>query len=340
MRAQAIFEQTVLPNGSQLLAKQGNTWLWKIPLALYNKIADTVKGQFNEHPPLPAQHGDIYWLSPIRDYPGGLDLYPRELNYDYSVIYFTTQGDNLVAITQSLSNTIAPAMLKKIAQITGTTSSEGLFSEVDTKGYALYKGQVRKQADIQAQYEIQPLKDGTTGWRIPREELWATGRRDRFEDHSYTHYWLLDNPIARIITLASNGDTVIDAEIPSTRVEQAVNTVKELAKTYGLTLDIELPEPKPKKSSKIQPNSNMHKMLKYIAEHPNSTRSDWYVKHLGNAAQGMPGWTDNKSLDARAVQLGWMTNKGAPGSYSLSLTRKGEMVLARLDNNQPMPYSL
>ena len=339
MRAQDIFEQTVLPNGSELLAEQGNMWLWKIPLALYNKIADTFKGQFNEHPPLPATHGDIYWLSPVRDYQG-LDLYPRDTGYFHEVIFFTTQGNNLIAITYGFANRISPLMLKKIAQITGATSSEGLFPEVDTKGYALYKGQVRKQADIQAQYEIQPLKDGTTGWRIPREDIWATGRRDPFSDSSYTHYWVLDNPVARIIKLASDRDTVIDAAIPYKRVEPAVNAVKELAKTYGLTLGISLPEPKPKKASKVQPNSNMHKMLKYIAEHPNSTRSDWYVKHLGNAAQGMPGWTDNKSIDARAVQLGWMTNKGAPGSYSLSLTRKGEMVLARLNNNQPMPYSL
>ena len=89
----------------------------------------------------------------------------------------------------------------------------------------------------------------------------------------------------------------------------------------------------------IQPNSNFHRMLQYISEHPLSPRSGWYNRGLGLSVAGMPGITSPKALDGLASKLRLITLRepGDPSTrYRMRITPSGELVLARLNAGNPI----
>lgn len=101
----------------------------------------------------------------------------------------------------------------------------------------------------------------------------------------------------------------------ATKIRISIAISKQLGTTAGV---------------KIKPNSNMHKMLKYVEQHPGTNRSDWFVWHISNDPQGMQGY--DGSLDGVAEQLGLLVLVGGkPFMYSLTITDRGRQVVSDLD---------
>lgn len=93
----------------------------------------------------------------------------------------------------------------------------------------------------------------------------------------------------------------------------------------------------------IKPESNFHKMLRYVNDNPGGPRSGWYSKGLGLSLQGMPPIDSPKALDGLASRLGLLTLKDPddkPTQYHIRLTRAGELALSRLDADRALPMSM
>jgi hypothetical protein len=252
----------------------------------------------------------------------------------------TAVGDELVNL--SGRKEISPGMLKKLAKVTSTTHAPSMPSD-EAKHHVLHGGAVTHKKDKKQEYALAPLSGGSQVYKVPKHLLWTVGIR--FHDESNKDWdtrWSIESPIAGGYAFVSKGDHITRLHYPQNKAHAAIKEIRELVKREGLTLGVDLPDapaPAAGKPKVVKPASNMHKMLAYVAEHPGATRSDWYVKHLGNNPIGLVGWTDDKAQDGVAASMGWIRNKATGGKYSLSITPVGKLVLARLNAGHPVSHT-
>jgi len=92
----------------------------------------------------------------------------------------------------------------------------------------------------------------------------------------------------------------------------------------------------------VKPNSNFHKMLQYVNDHPGEGRSGWYRRGLGNNPEGLPTFPSDKAADGVAALYGLITVRDPDRkalTYQLRITDNGRRVLNMLDQGQTIRLS-
>lgn len=338
MRAEEIFEQTVDSDGSRLIKDLGDRWLWQVPASVYVDFLNNVDPEtlYGPAQPLPQNHDLIFYLGEKKPYRAKENITPGDAAKDpWAVVgFYTNSGTTLVPL--SVRWNMSAAELKLLAKLTKTTDAPDL-SASQTNYNVLYQGKVEKTSKTLSYFATDPLDSGASVYKIPSDKLWVVGYGTYFKP--YDIVYVIKHPLVGDIRLGVTNNKIDDVR-GKTSARETISAIKELAQREGLGIDVDLPEPPPGKPKFVKPHSNMHKMLAFLADNPESTRSDWFVKHLGNDPQGMPGWTSDTSQDGRAARLGWIVNTGTPSAYRLSITPLGAFVLARLNSGQAVPYTL
>lgn len=328
----------------------GRLWLWQVPKSTYLPVYEKDKAEkFNPALPVPPGDPTIYYVSEQTTYAFSDDdrlvdtsftpnLAVKKNSHNYR--FFTVEGDELISLAGTMY--ITPGILKKLAKLTGATHAPSVYAG-DVKHHVLHKGEVIHTGLKMKDYALAPLSNGSQVYKIPKNLLWTIGILfHRESNEEWDTRWDIHSGIAGTYTIVSKGDHVVRAYYPENKAHTAIKEIKELAQREGLTLGVDLPDVPATvvgKPRMVKPASNMHKMLTYIAGHPGANRSDWYVKHLGNQAQGMVGWTDDKAHDGVAAAMGWIKNEGTGGSYSLSITPIGKLILARLNGGHTVAHT-
>jgi len=332
---------TTLANGNRLIATSSSAELWEVTPEYYKSFSARARQPiiYSEKPKaLPPGTTKVWFLAAS----SSEHLIPDETlksDWDYDWSFFAKQGSDLIRLLGKAAPTAG--ILKKLAEVSGTVNSPNLGQHRGTPKLVLYNGVVRKTKDVFNDFELPPLGDVKV-WKIPRKLQWAVGKDfeyDREKEFKWDARYLLETPVAGQITVYVLGNSVVELWYDTSKPSPARAAVTALAERENLSINVELPEPKVGKKRIIQPNSNMHMMLRYVNDNPGASRSDWYVKHLGLSAQGMPGWTSDKSPDGVAASMGWIENKGDINKYSLHITRRGELYLARLDAGRAISYT-
>ena len=353
MRATEFLTEQTSSDGSTLITTSGDLWLWQVPNTTYDEVyKNDTKNLYSDAIPVPPGAGKIYYVSDQST--RGLDkdtnqyveipLTPDKAvsRWRHEYRFLTVVDGELISLAGRKN--LTPGLLKKLVKITGAQSAPTILSD-DVKHHVLHNGQVTHIKIKRDEFALAPLSDGSQVYKVPKNLLWTTGIRV-YDDHERNKHWdtrwQIDSPIAGVYTLVSLGNHITGAHYPSNKANAALKEIRELVNRENLTLGVDLPDVAPPKTGKpktVKPGSVMHKMLTYISEHPGSSRSDWYVKHLGLSAQGMAGWTDDKSHDGVAAAMGWIKNSGAAGKYSLSITPTGKLVLARLNSGNTVQHT-
>jgi hypothetical protein len=357
MRAKEILSEAAAPiqtapDGSKLIFTSGNSWLWQVPASTYDVAYNKYKSdKWNPALPVPANAGIIYYVSDqIKERWDSstksivkVALTPDQgiaENFDLYYRFVTVVGDELVNLAGRYK--MLPAMLKKLAKLTGATHAPTISSD-DVKHHVLHVGQVTHKKIKKQEYELAPLSDGSKVYKVPKDLLWTVGMQlyvDNIKD--WDTRWEIDSPIAGTYAFVSKGGHIVRLHYPQNKAHAALKEIRELVAREHLTLGVDLPDAPAQAVGKpkvVKPGSVMHKMLAYIAEHPGANRSDWFVKHLGRDPQGMQGWTSDTAHDGVAASMGWIRNEATGGKYSLSITPVGKLVLARLNSGQPVKHT-
>jgi hypothetical protein len=353
MRATEFLTEQTAPDGSKLIAKLGNMWIWQVPESLYAPVYDKTKSdKFNPGHPVPPGAGAIYYVSDqakqrfdkTKNAYVWNDLTPDQAvnEYDFYYRFLTLVGDELINLAGRKD--LSAGILKKLAKLTGAKHAPTIPSD-EVKHHVLHGGAVTHKKLKQQEYALVPLSDGSQVYKVPKKLLWTVGIRIRVDDpreNEWDTRWQIDSPIAGTYAFVSKGDHITRLHYPQNKAHAAIKEIRELVARESLTLGVDLPDapaPAVGKAKVVKPASNMHKMLAYIAEHPGATRSDWYVKHLGNKPIGLVGWTDDKAQDGVAASMGWIRNEATGGKYSLHITPIGKLVLARLNGGHPVQHT-
>ncbi len=358
MRAKEILTEAATPtqtapDGSKLIATSGSQWLWQVPESTYLPVYEKTKSdKFNPGRPVPPGAGAIYYVSDLtkQDYDKNQNKYVLKqmtpdraiTEYDFYYRFLTLVGDELINLAGRKD--LSAGILKKLAKLTGAKHAPTIPSD-EVKHHVLHGGAVTHKKLKQQEYALVPLSDGSQVYKVPKKLLWTVGIRIRVDDpreNEWDTRWQIDSPIAGTYAFVSKGDHITRLHYPQNKAHAAIKEIRELVARESLTLGVDLPDapaPAVGKAKVVKPASNMHKMLAYIAEHPGATRSDWYVKHLGNKPIGLVGWTDDKAQDGVAASMGWIRNEATGGKYSLHITPIGKLVLARLNGGHPVQHT-
>lgn len=353
MRAKEFLTEQTAPDGSKLIAKLGNMWIWQVPESLYAPVYEISKADvFRPARPLPPGAGVIYYVSDqakqrfdkTKNAYVWMDLTPDQAVNEYSFYYrfLTSVGDELVSLAGRKE--VSPAILKKLVKLTGAQHAPTIRSD-EAKHHVLHGGTVTHKKLKQQEYALAPLSNGSQVYKVPKKLLWTVGiqiRPDDPREKDWDARWSIDSPIVGTYSFVSKGDHIVRLHYPQNKAHAAIKEIRELVQREHLTLGVDLPDAPPPPEGKpkvVKPASNMHKMLAYIAEHPGANRSDWYVKHLGNKPIGLVGWTDDKAQDGVAAAMGWIRNEATGGKYSLHITPVGKLVLARLNGGHPVSHT-
>lgn len=330
---------TTLPNGNREIAASSSVELWEVTPDYYKSFnAKPVHEVYDKGMALPPGTTKVWFLAASRSE----HLIPdntleREDYWNWS--FYAKQGSDLIRLLGNA--TPSAAVLQKLAAVSGTLNSPNLGCDRRSPKLVLYNGVVRKTNDVFNDFELAPVGDVKV-WKIPRKLQWAVGKDFEYnfeEDFKWDARYVLETQVAGTIQAYTLQGSIVRLQYDSGKPSIVAPTIRALADRENLSIDVELPEPISGKKRTIQPNSNMHKMLQYVSENPGSSRSDWYVKHLGLSAQGMPGWTSDKSPDGVAASMGWIENQGSAGTYKLSVTMLGHMILGILDSGKPLSYT-
>ena len=342
MKAAEFLLEQKLDDGSKLLAIVGDYWIWQVPVASYMKAYAVRKNETYDPAVLPPSGSDVVWyVSEQQDYqkrpllPSGMDDQHWK---SYSTFYLFLGKDGSTLVPLSGGRWIKPAVLRKLAALTGTTQAPGL--EADrAENHVLYQGKVQKIRDVAKQYTHSSLSDGSVVSAIPRNLLWTVGNSWELPG-KWDTMWRINHPTAGGVWMKVDSNKLTEVgHMPPNKIFHLVRSIRELANREGWKIDVSLPEPPETKKKVVKPGGVMHKMLAYLAENPGANRSDWFVKHLGNSPQGMPGWTDSKAHDGIAASMGWIENQGTGTGYSLHITMLGNLMLGRLNAGMPAPYT-
>lgn len=330
---------TTLPNGNRKIAASGSVELWEVTPDYYNSFnAKPVHEVYDKGRSLPPGTTKVWFLAASMSehlIPDGT----LEREHDWNWSFYAKRGSDLIRLLGKA--TPSAAVLQKLAVESGTLNSPNLGRDRGTPKLVLYNGVVRKTKDVLNDFELGPLGDVKV-WKIPRKLQWAVGKDFEYyveKDFKWDARYILETQVAGIITVYTLQNHIVHLQYNHDKPATVGPAVRALAERENFSIDVELPEPKTGKKRTIQPNSNMHQMLRYVSENPGSSRSDWYAKHLGLSAQGMPGWTSDKSPDGVAASMGWIENQGTSGQYKLSVTMLGHMILGILDNGKPLSYT-
>lgn len=342
MRAQELEPATTEPT---LLASLGKYWIWKVPPQAYDKFAAIEKKT-----PQITNKEHIYWVAKKQ-----VEVYDPQNNtvnmlpytwdklepyQDYQYLLLMVQDNSLHLLSGSLM--IPPQMLKKLADLTHAQNSPGLPARL-VKNHVLYQGDVVPVRNMWPQYKKPSLDSGNTVFATPKPLLWTVG----LESHTtpglepdWDTLWKISTK-NNVVDLFVHGNHLVHMSyiVPMDRAEMNP-LITQLVKREGWIQKVDLLPEKPAKKYKVLPGSLMHKMLQYVKENPGCNRHDWFVKYLGNSAQGLPGFLDVNAVDGRASRLGWLEDKSKSNQYSLHITAKGIMVLAALNAGKTVPYSI
>ena len=353
MRATEILEQAQA--SSKLIASTKTAWAWQITPELYTAWA----GQLHRQQPgssttVPPGTDRIFWLGPTTKWSHPGDFTPDVLNdlkhvFSHETLMLAQQGTTLTVMVGSYDPPIA--LMKKLVSSQGVQTLADPLNLISWQiKYTVYKGNVIKRTDLMQTLQVATLSDGSVVYEIDPALRSALSLTNPINWHK--QYTNVTVPVSSWDTLYQIRTSlvgmvraaVLDGHIIAVTFESpqksAVNRriIEELAQLKNLTIDVELPQdPATAKKQFVKPNSNFHKMLAYVKDNPGATRSDWYVKHLGNDPQGMPSWTSAQSVDNRAATLGLIVNKGSGLKYSLHITPRGSIALAMLNAGKPFP---
>lgn len=331
MRATEFLIERTLDDGSQLMAAVGDWWIWQVPQGTYLQFYQKNKGRaWNRMVPATASE-PIFFVSHQQDWQGQ-ELLPTSSDpSSYAYRFVSTSGGDLRTLAGDAK--LSAAVLRKLAALTGAKNAPDIGTQNKS---VLYQGKIQSLPQMREHFTKAPLSDGTTVMMVPKDLWWTVGWSWHTDNDNI---YQLINPLAREITLYTKDGKITDAYYVQERAGPAVSAIRELANREGLTIATELKEPPAKKKKKpmIKPGSIMHKMLRYVAQNPGCSRSDWFVKHLGLDPQGMQAFNSDKSPDGKAAALGWLENKGTPSKYKLELTMMGHMILGMLDAGNPVP---
>jgi hypothetical protein len=201
--------------------------------------------------------------------------------------------------------------------------------------WVVHNGQV---TDIQQAAFLDPqpsLSDGTKIWRVPSWALPSIG-----PIHFEKTWKTADSAFLALLPNAS-GATLSHTVLVGVRKGKLLglgrghnNSATEaqlvdLSKLLASEMNIG-----GGKEKMIEPNSNFHKMLSYVAANPGGPRSGWFSRGLGLSLQGMPAIWSPKAQDGLASRLGLVTLRepsDPPSKYRITLTPSGRLVLARLN---------
>ena len=353
MRATEIIEQT--SSDSEMVAEAGTGWAWQISTSVYDAWAAKLKSQHTALPlTLPPGTDKIFWIGPNGQEVGFKKLTPHSLGslqhvYSHQTLMLALQGSTLIPMVGSFAP--SAALMKKLVK------SQGVQTLVDPHNaiswqvkYTVYKGNVIKRSDLMQTLQVATLSDGSVVYEISPTMLAVLSLDDPRRWHK--RYATVTAPLQTWDTLyqiRTSSVGIVRAAVLNNHIiavtfespdKSAVNNriIAELAELKNLSIDVDLPvPPETTKKKMVKPNSNFHKMLAYVKDNPGATRSDWYVKHLGNNPQGMPGWTSAASVDNQAATLGLIVNKGSGLKYSLHITPRGSLALAMLNAGKPFP---
>lgn len=318
MRAKELFltEQT---GQSKLIKDLDHIWIWEVPHSKYKEYLK--QDVLDDSGKRPNPHYRLYFVSSKSTY-DRKEINPDNVGDYDRVILFQVIDNDFITIGGYFKFD-APDF-KKIAKIFNIVNAPGL----DLGRKVFYKGAVSKTKDNWQLFSQPDLKDGSKVHKVPGPLLWLVGWESR--EPAQIAY-VVETSYAGEFTLVVKGHLVQLAHFDK-ESHKVLAALKELCAREKIQIDPKyLPDVPPPREINIKPGSNMHRMLAFVADHPGSSRSDWYVHHLGLSGQGMPGWTSEKSSDGVAARLGWLTNSGTQGKYSLTITPVGKLILARLN---------
>lgn len=97
------------------------------------------------------------------------------------------------------------------------------------------------------------------------------------------------------------------------------------------------------KAKFIKPESKLHKVIRYVNDHPGCNRSDLYRVGLNITPNDAPGINSPKAFDGLAARLKLITLREAgdlPSRYNMRITPTGALVLRRLDGGRDYPLQV
>lgn len=222
---------------------------------------------------------------------------------------------------------VTNAELAPLLQLTHVNNSEISTQVFGGKAY-IQDGQMNDTQHLLKGKLVGELSDKSMVYEVPEKYKWIV------------HVWLKKS--------YANADKLLKLEphsYPSQLVIFAIKNNKIVGKgtitaspanmkkwpiliSQELNLGVDKPE-----GAQIKPNSNMHKMLRVINDHPGGNRTDVFVKGLGRKSTlGLGSINDRTTTDGMAWAAK-LIEPYAPGTerYSYQITPRGKLVLAMLD---------
>jgi hypothetical protein len=358
MRAQEIFEADQQPqqypgaDHAVLIARGGQDAYWEIDQQDFEKFRNWYLGQRSSYESnddkLLARFNPqgkrlfLRMATGEHDYATGdwHDLTPKSWPKDtHAVALFSLDPQGTLIQQISGQNAHALGAFKKFVEKIGAQHS--VWYPYHNKNMVVRDGQLIPVNIARDSLLVHTFPDGSKAYKGTWDDadvLWGVDPLWREPSRPQPdHHYRIETPNAGTIQVYQTGNDIVDHKFDARMAREAVPLIQQLAQKSGLRIMKPLPEPEPVKKQMIKPNSNFHKMLGYVKLNPGSTRSDWYVGHLGLAAQGMPGWTSDASPDGRAARAGLIVNKGTGSKYQLYITARGVLVLAMLNAGKKVP---
>ena len=224
------------------------------------------------------------------------------------------------------------AAFKKFIQYTG--AERGMWLPFANKQMILRNGKLMPRKTALESLRVGQLSDNSIVYRGSDQDKDILFGENTAYGPQWGTLYCIDSPVAGRLPVIVDNNKITNKPWNPSRLAASLKALNEFCKTYKVLPPDDLPElPKATKPRLVKPGSNFHKMLDYVSKNPGCTRTDWYVKYLGNEPQGMPGWTGSTAWDGIAASKGLINNTSqSPGKFSLHITSAGSFVLSMLDN--------
>jgi len=350
MRAIEIFEQTgpaqkaeTLKNPKLLFTNSEDSYYelddadWQ---RLKKYIARNRSGNNDRLQQVPSTGARYFILVPSQKYDYKTNSYsPVEatswanLPY-YDVRIYALVNDELQEVTEGGHSTKSLGDFKKFIKFTGAQRS--VWKPLSNKKIVVRNGKIMTIKDALETLRIDTL-DGMPVYKGTPQDVDILYDQNPMDiQRKWDTLYLIHSPVLGAVFINIKAGEIINRPWDPNKWATSLKLLRDFCSKYKIPLPKDLPVvSKSGKPRWVKPGSNFHKMLKYVSTHPGATRSDWYVKHLGNDPQGMQGWTSPTSPDGVAANAGLIQNNSTtPSKYSLEITTPGQMVLSVLDAGQ------
>jgi hypothetical protein len=259
--------------------------------------------------------------------------------WDSAKLPSDAQGD--LYILKSISNTLGIVLVhdNKIISLSGYVQKEilnelmhaihvqdsELSVHVDGGKTYVKHGQILRTDQLLMTNLVGKLSDNSLVYQVAPEYRWLVQVWFKKSYAPADQVYVVENPSqgGRAVFAIKNQKIV-----GNTTLSASMTTMRRWMLLLGQDLNLGVAP-----AMKIKPNSLLHKMLRYIKDHPGGNRTDVFVRGLGRKSTlGLGSINDLSTTDGLAW-AGKLITPYAPGTakYDYQITPKGIMMLAMLD---------